>query len=135
LSQPPNPDPPRTAGFTLIEALAALTVMMISMAAIAALANSSMRSSLHVERHLAQIETARKIIAGLPSRKDLAEGSLTGALDNHQWRLDAAPFPNALTPQNAPVAWEPVRLALRVLSPTGAVIEIDTIRLRKRAAP
>jgi general secretion pathway protein I len=135
LSQPANPDPRRTAGFTLVEALAALTIMMISMAAIAALANSSMRSSLHVERHLAEIETARKIIAGLPSRKDLAEGSLTGALDNHQWRLDTAPFANALTQENAPVAWEPERLALRVLSPTGAIIEIDTIRLEKRAAP
>ena len=95
---------------------------------------SSIRSSLYVERHLAEIETARKIIAGMPSRKDLAVGSLTGTLDNHQWRIDSAPFPNALVQSGAPLVWEPQRLALRVLSPSGAIVEIDTVRLKRRAA-
>jgi general secretion pathway protein I len=106
--------------------------MAISMAAIAALANSSMRSSLYVERHLAVVETARKILAETPLRGSFAGGSLTGVSDNHQWRIDSAPFPNALTQSNAPIVWEPQRLALRVLSPTGAIVEIDTIRLRRR---
>ena len=134
MSRPTSPSPPRTAGFTLVEALAALTVMAIAMTAIGALANSSMHASLYVERHLAEIETARKIIAGMPSRQDLAAGSLTGILDNHQWRLDSAPFANALVRPGAPIVWEPQRLTLRVLSPSGAVVEIDTIRLKKRAA-
>jgi general secretion pathway protein I len=134
LSRPTSLKLPRTAGFTLVEALAALTVMAIAMTAIGALANSSMHASLYVERHLAEIETARKIIAGMPSRKDLAAGSLTGILDNHQWRIDSAPFANALVRPGAPVVWEPQRLALRVLSPSGAVVEIDTVRLKKRAA-
>jgi general secretion pathway protein I len=134
LSRPTNPSPHGDAGFTLVEALAALTVMAIAMTAIGALANSSMRSSLYVGRHLAEIETARKIIAGMPSRRDLAAGSLTGILDNHQWRIDAEPFPNALVPPGAPTVWEPQHLALRVLSPSGATVEIDTVRLKKRAA-
>jgi general secretion pathway protein I len=134
LSRPTNPSPAGAAGFTLVEALAALTVMAIAMTAIGALANSSMRASLYVGRHLAAIETARKIIAAMPSRKDLAEASLTGILDNHQWRIDSAPFPNALVPPGAPTVWEPQQLALRVLSPSGAIVEIDTVRLKKRAA-
>jgi general secretion pathway protein I len=134
LSQPTNPSPPRTAGFTLVEALAALTVMAIAMMAIGALANSNTRASLYVGRHLAEIETARKIIAGMPSRRDLAIGSLAGTLDNHQWRIDSAPFPNALLRPGAPTIWEPQRLALRVLSPSGAVVEIDTVRLKPRGA-
>jgi general secretion pathway protein I len=134
LSRPTNPSLPQAAGFTLVEALAALTVMAIAMTAIGALANSSMRSSLYVERHLAEIETARKIIAGMPSRKDLTVGSLTGILDNHQWRIDSTPFPNALVQPGAPIVWEPQRLALRVLSPSGAIVEIDTVRLKRRAA-
>jgi general secretion pathway protein I len=135
LSRPTSLSPPRTAGFTLVEALAALTVMAIAMTAIGALANSSMHASLYVGRHLAEIETAHKIMAGMPSRKDLASESLTGILDNHQWRIDSAPFVNALVQPGAPVVWEPRRLALRVWSPSGAVVEIDTIRLKKRAAP
>lgn len=135
MSRPTSLSLPRTAGFTLVEALAALTVMAIAMTAIGALANSSMHASLYVGRHLAEIETARKIMAGMPSRSDLTAESLTGILDNHQWRIDSAPFANALVPPGAPVLWEPQRIALRVLSPSGAVVEIDTIRLRKRAAP
>jgi general secretion pathway protein I len=135
LSRTTNPKAEADAGFTLVEALAALAVMAISIGAIGQLSNSSLRSQLYVERHLAQIETARKILAGLPSRHDLGEGSLTGTLDNHQWRIDATPFPNALTTQNAANVWTPEQLALRVLAPTGATIEIDTIRLRKRTGP
>jgi general secretion pathway protein I len=134
LSRPTRHRANGNAGFTLVEALAALAVMSISMAAIGALANSSMRSGLYVERHLAQIETARKVITGMPSRRDLPAGSLTGVLDNHQWRIDSALLPNDLALANAKVVWDPQRIALRVLSPSGAAIEIDTVRLRKRTA-
>jgi general secretion pathway protein I len=134
LSRPTPHGANGNAGFTLVEALAALAVMSISMAAIGALANSSMRSGLYVERHLAEIETARKVITGMPSRTDLPAGSLTGVLDNHQWRIDSALLPNDLAPANAKVVWDPQRIALRVLSPSGATIEIDTVRLRKRTA-
>ncbi len=129
-----NPRAEGNAGFTLVEALAALAVMAISMAAIGALSNSSLRSGLYVERHLAQIETARKVIAAMPARKDLPQGTLTGVLDNQQWRIDASPFANSLIRATDALQWEPQQIALHVLSPTGASIEIDTIRLRKRAA-
>jgi general secretion pathway protein I len=128
-----NPRARGNAGFTLVEALAALTIMAIGMAAIGELSNANMRSSLYFERHLAEIQTARKIIAGLPSRKDLPDGTLTGVLDSHEWRIDAAPFPNALVPANPATDWRPQYVALRVRAPTGGVVEIDTIRLRKRA--
>jgi general secretion pathway protein I len=123
-----------SAGFTLVEALAALAVMAIGMAAIGELSNTSLRSGLYFQRHLAEIETARKIIAGLPARKDLRDGSLSGVLDSHRWRIDAAPFANALAPVNAATDWRPQLVVLRVLAPTGGAVEIDTIRLHKRAA-
>lgn len=127
--QPTRPDPGLRAGFTLIEALAALTVMATSMAAIGALANSSIRSGLYVERHLAQIQTARRIITGMPPRAGLANGPLTGTLDSHQWRIEAAAFPNTLTRPGSDSQWTPRRIAVRVLAPGGALVEIDTIRL------
>ena len=43
------------AGFTLLEALAALAVMGAGLAAIGTLANSSLRTDLYTERHLAEI--------------------------------------------------------------------------------
>ena len=77
MCRPANPEERGIAGFTLIEALAALAVMGAGLAAIGALANSSVRAGLYAERHLAEIETARKIIAGMPSRDALPVGRLS----------------------------------------------------------
>ena len=63
--------------------------MGAGLAAIGTLASSSLRAGLYAERHLAEIETARKIIAGMPSREALPLGRLTGALDAHDWRIDS----------------------------------------------
>ena len=121
----------RVAGFTLIEALAALAVMGAGLAAIGPLASSSLHAGLYAERHLAEIETARKIIAGMPSREALPIGRLTGALDAHDWRIN-------LTLIGPPAAvgdalWTPQRIEVSVRSPSGAMLKIDTIRLRRQA--
>jgi general secretion pathway protein I len=131
LLRPENPEGLRIAGFTLIEALAALAVMGAGLAATGSLASSSLRSGLYAERHLADIETARKIIAGMPSREALSVGRLTGALDAHDWRIDS-------TLIGAPAAvgdtlWTPQRIEVSVQSASGAILKIDTIRLRKQA--
>jgi general secretion pathway protein I len=131
LCRPANPETRGIAGFTLIEALAALAVMGAGLAAIGPLAGSSLHAGLYAERHLAQIETARKIIAGMPSREALPVGRLTGALDAHDWRIDS-------TLIGAPAAvgdslWTPQRIEVSVRSPSGAMVKIDTIRLRRQA--
>jgi general secretion pathway protein I len=131
LWRPANPEGRGIDGFTLIEALAALAVMGAGLAAIGALANSSVRAGLYAERHLAEIETARKIIAGMPSRDALPVGRLTGALDAHDWRIDS-------TLIGAPAAagdtlWTPQRIEVSIQSPSGAILKIDTIRLRRQA--
>jgi general secretion pathway protein I len=127
-----NPERRGTAGFTLIEALAALAVMGAGLAAIGTLASSSLRASLYTERHLAEVETARKVLAGMPSREALPVGNLTGVLDAHDWRIDS-------TLIGAPavvgdVLYTPQRIEVMVRSPSGAIMKIDTIRLRRQAA-
>ena len=131
MCRPANPERRGIAGFTLIEALVALAVMGAGLAAIGSLASSSLRASLYAERHLAEIETARKIIAGMPSREALPVGRLSGALDAHDWRINSALI-------GAPAAvgdslWTPQRIEVLVRSPSGAMLKIDTIRLRRQA--
>lgn len=121
------------AGFTLIEALAALAVMAAGLAAIGALAGSNLKATIHSEWHLADIESARMIMTGLPDRGALPLGRLTGSLEGRDWRIDSAPVGKAVT-AGANV-WTPQAVALLVHSPSGATIEIDTIRLRRQAAP
>jgi general secretion pathway protein I len=95
------------------------------------LASSSLHAGLYAERHLAEIETARKVIAGMPSRDALPVGRLTGALDAHDWRIDS-------TLIGAPAAagdtlWTPQRIEVSIQSLSGAILKIDTIRLRRQA--
>ena len=125
-----NPEHRGIAGFTLLEALVALAVMGAGLSAVGALASSSLHAGLYAERHLAEIETARKIIAGMPSREALPVGRLTGAIDAHDWRIDS-------TLIGAPAAvgdtlWTPQRIEVSVRSPSGAMLKIDTIRLRRQ---
>ena len=129
--RPANPERRGIAGFTLIEALAALAVMGAGLAAIGSLASSSLHAGLYTERHLAEIETARKVMAGMPSREALPVGHLTGSLDAHDWRIDS-------TLIGAPAAigdslWTPQRIEVSIRSPSGAMMKIDTIRLRRQA--
>jgi general secretion pathway protein I len=128
-----RPEPGGTAGFTLLEALVALAVTGAGLAAIGALANSSLHATLYTERHLAEIESARKIIAGMPGRDALPFGRLTGSLDAHAWRIDSAPVSTAVA-TSGETSWIPQSIALLVRSPSGAMVEIDTIRLRRLAA-
>ena len=121
------------AGFTLVEALAALAVLAAGLAAIGALAASSLTLAGHAERHDAQIVAMREILTGLPKRNSLPYGRLTGSLLAHAWRIDATPAAGAYV-ANAPSPWRPQAIALVVKSPSGSLIEIDTIRLRKEAA-
>jgi general secretion pathway protein I len=131
LSRQANPEGRGTAGFTLIEALAALAVMGAGLAATATLASSSLRAGLYAERHLADIETARRIIAGMPSREALPVGRLSGALDAHNWRIDSTLVGAAAAVGDT--LWTPQRIEVSVRSPSGAMLKIDTIRLRKQA--
>ncbi len=110
----------------------ALAVTGAGLAAIGALSNSSMRASLYGERHFAEIESAREIVAGLPARNSLRFGRLTGSLGHYAWRINSAPISTAAAAGGTP--WIPQSIALLVRSPSGAMIEVDTIRLRKMAA-
>ena len=127
-----NPERRGTAGFTLIEALAALAVMGAGLAAIGTLASSSLRAGLYTERHLAEVETARKVLAGMPSREALPVGSLTGVLDAHDWRIDSTLIGAPALVGDA--LYTPERIEVMVRSPSGAMMRIDTIRLRRQAA-
>jgi len=108
--------------------------MMILLAAIGGLTATSFRSGRYVERHLADIESTRQIVAGLPGRGELAERSLSGDMVGYRWRLDSAPYrPDFFEPKSA-TPWTPQIIALRVESPNGGVTSVDIVRLVKTPA-
>ncbi len=117
-------------GFTLIEVLVALAVVAVSLSAIGSLIAVTVRGARAVGTHLALVETARGIITGLPDRNDLAPGSLSGESAGYRWRVDVLPFHADFVDPEA--AWLPQTVVLRVQSPAGKILQLDTVRLRRK---
>jgi len=130
---PLRPDS-RSRGFTLVESLVALTVMMIVLSAIAGLSASSLRTGRYVERHLADVENVQQILSGLPGRSELANPMLSGEMAGYRWRLDAAPFSAAFVNPGTQTRWTPKKIVLTAQGPGGVPLSFDMVRLVKTGA-
>jgi len=122
----------RGRGFTLIEVLVALAVVAISLAAIGSLIAVTTRGARAVGLHLTLVETARTIVTGLPERDQLVPGNFSGEAAGHRWRVDVMPFYADFVDQREPTNWIPQTVVVRVQSPAGKVLQVNTVRLRRR---
>jgi len=119
-----------TAGFTLIEVLVALSVVAVALAAIGSLIAVTVRGARSIPSRVALIETARAVMTGLPDRDALSTGSFSGELAGHRWRVDVLPFfADFVDPRKTD--WIPQTVVVRVQSPSGPILQINTVRLRR----
>jgi general secretion pathway protein I len=120
-------------GFTLVEALVALAVMMILLSAIGGLSASSLRTGRYVERHVAEMENAQRILAGMPGRDQLADRTQFGETAGYRWRLEAQPFRATFLTPRAQTLWAPETIVLTIQGQSGAPLSFDMIRLVRTA--
>jgi general secretion pathway protein H len=120
-----------SAGFTIIEALVALAVVAASLAAIGSVIAVSARGRHALEQHVALVQTTRVIAAGMPKRDELSSEGFAGELAGHRWRIDVVPFSGGPSAEQE-VAWVPYAILIKVKSPGGAFLELNTVRLRRR---
>ena len=130
----PNGSRRVNAGFTLIEVLVALAVVAISLAAIGSLIAVTTRGARAIGLHLTLVETARSIVTGLPDRDQLVPGNFSGEAAGHRWRVDVMPFYADFVDLREPTNWIPQTVVVRVQSPAGKVLQVNTVRLRHRPA-
>lgn len=124
----------RDAGFTIIEALVALAVVAASLAAIGSVIAVSARGRHALEQHVALVQTARLIATGMPKRNELSADGFAGELAGHRWRIDVEPFAAGGSSAGQQVTWVPYAIIIKVRSPSGAFLELDTVRLRRGSA-
>lgn len=117
-------------GFTIVEVLVALAVVAGSLAAIGSVIATTTRGARSIEQHVALLQTARAIGTGLPGRDQLTPGSFGGEFAGHRWRVSVSPF---ATSDKNDSPWAPQLVTTRVQSPSGAVVELATVRLRLKA--
>ena len=120
-----------SSGFTMIEALVALVVVAISLTAIGSVVTANVRSSVAVDQRLSLLGVARAILTGLPDRGELTLGDSTGELADDRWRMDVLPFSADFIDPSRPTPWVPRAVVIRVQSPNGELLRVDTVRLQR----
>ncbi|RAI43577.1 prepilin-type N-terminal cleavage/methylation domain-containing protein [Rhodoplanes roseus] len=118
------------AGFTIVEVLVALAVVAASLGAIGTVAASSARASRSLDQRVSLVQTARAVEAGIPPRAQLAPGRTEGEIAGHRWRMDVRPLPVEGIPVGSP--WVARDVVIRVRAPSGATLELETVRLVRR---
>jgi len=121
------------AGFTLIEAVAALAVVAIVLTAIGAVTATSAHGTRSLEQHLALVETTRIVAATLPRDAQVRLDGLTGEILGYRWRISTAPFVGSGIYRMPDSPWIPQTVVVRVRSPSGAVYGFETVRLHAKA--
>jgi general secretion pathway protein I len=120
------------AGFTLIEALVALSVTAFSLFAIGSLMATNIRGAARIEQRLPMISALRSVMTALPGRSNLPVGNLSGETDGRPWSVDVVPYQDGYVNNAAAQFWVPQAISIKVMTPSGAPIEIQTIRLNRR---
>jgi general secretion pathway protein I len=115
-----------------MEVLVAIAVIAISLAAIGSVTASATRGVRNLEQHLALVETARTVASTLPPRDRPVTGPLTGDIYGHRWRVDPVPYTGGGVAPLDDSPWFPATFKIRVQSPTGAVIGVETVRLQRK---
>ena len=120
-----------TAGFTLIEALIALAVVGVCLSAIGALMGNNIRAVRQIDQRLALVSVLRKVETALPDRSKLAAGEFSGEMAGHAWSVTASPFSDPSPPPatKQPPPWLPEAVVVKVRSPSGSLVGIETLRL------
>jgi general secretion pathway protein I len=115
-----------------VEVLVALGILAVALTAIGSLVATNVRGTQSIDAHLTLVETTRAIMTGLPDRGQLAIGNFSGAVAEHRWRTDVLPFTPPNVDPRLVTPWTPQRVVVRVESPGGLILKIETIRLRRR---
>lgn len=115
----------------MIEAVVALALLSIVLAAIGSLVARNVRGARQLEQHTALMQTARLIASRLPQEGQPLPAELAGREAGYRWQMRISPFTDADTAiPDSPFV--PQRVELRVRSPSGAIVSLETVRLQIR---
>jgi general secretion pathway protein I len=124
------------AGFTILEVLVALAVVAVTIVAIGSVMSTNARGVQVLENHVALMQTAQTVLAtAIPPRQQLSPGARSGQLHDFRWQIDVGPVGGDWDPGDADVAWVPELVTIRVRSPSGATVDLKTVRLMHRPKP
>jgi general secretion pathway protein I len=124
------------AGFTIVEVLVALAVVAVSVVAIGSVMSTNVRGVRSLEQHVTLMQTVRSVMAAeVPPRAEIGFGTWSGRTNDHQWKIDVGPMGDEWSAAGEKVAWIPALVRIQVRSPSGAVMDLRTVRLMHGQQP
>jgi general secretion pathway protein I len=129
LSRKISPEQDGESGFTMIEAVVTLALVTVVLSAIGYLVAANTRGVRVLEQHVALMETARLVATSIPHNGGALPDDLTGEMSGHRWQIRLSPFLDGV-PAVPESRFVPQRLELRVRSPSGAILTLETVRLQ-----
>ena len=128
-SQSGRDDRCRQAGFTLLEALVALAVLLVFASAVGPHLSQARRIMANAGGRVAAQVLLRSLLNAPFDRSMSARASQEGETGGLHWRIDTAPMA-AVSAQDKP-NWSAFRVVASVTWAPGQAIVAETIRLRK----
>jgi general secretion pathway protein I len=129
LSRTISPEQEGEGGFTMIEAVVTLALVTVVLAAIGYLVAANTRGVRILEQHVALMETARLVAIGIPRNAEPLPDDLAGEMSGHRWQMRLSPFFDGV-PAVPESRFMPQRIELRLRSPSGAILSLETVRLQ-----
>jgi prepilin-type N-terminal cleavage/methylation domain-containing protein len=117
------------AGFTLLEALVALALLLVFTSVVGPHLLQARRIVANAEGRVAAQVLLRSLLNAPFDRSSLARASQEGGTSGLRWRIDTEPAP-AVRAQNQS-NWSAFRVVASVTWAPGQAIMAETIRLRK----
>ncbi|WP_315721965.1 MULTISPECIES: prepilin-type N-terminal cleavage/methylation domain-containing protein [unclassified Bradyrhizobium] len=122
------------AGFTLIEVLVALAVVSVSIIAIGAVVSRNAASVRKLEQHVTLVTDMRLALATmLADRSRLQPGSIDRRSGSGAVALLARPLGGDWNEPAGQTGWIPEAVTLRIKTGSGAVADVQTVRLVRGA--
>jgi general secretion pathway protein I len=129
LSRKISPEQDGQSGFTMIEAVVTLALVTVVLSAIGYLVAANSRGVRILEQHVALMETARLVATSIPRNGETLPDELTGEMSGDRWQIRLSPFFDGI-PSVPDSRFMPQRIELRVRSPSGAILTLETVRLQ-----
>lgn len=120
-----------TAGFTLVEVLAALAILSVGLLAVTRGLVTARGASDGASVRAGAARLAGELTEGPEIAGLTGPGELSGQRDGLTWRLAATPLEPPLPEPSGDkrAAWTPFRVDIGVTSANGAVVRVRTVRL------
>ena len=121
----------KRSGFTLLEALVALTLLLMFVSVLVPYLFHARRIMDHAEKRMAAQILLRTLINAPFDRSHLANAVRGGELEGLHWRIVARPIAVDIAPSDAAHSWTAYRVAASVSWGAGQSVAAETVRLAK----